>query len=84
MKYTQPYDPWLVWGKAKERGASDTRGWYIQSALQLIKDMNFSAAYINIGGNGRADLYTLKYYIYSGKAITTGSKNGDWGKIVET
>lgn len=37
--YNQPFDPWKVWEKAKERGASDTRGWTLQGALQLAVDM---------------------------------------------
>lgn len=48
LKYTQPYDPWTVWAKAKERGASDTLGWSIQGAIQLIKDMKLSAGYVRL------------------------------------
>lgn len=28
--YNQPFDPWKRWEQAKERGASDTKGWTIQ------------------------------------------------------
>lgn len=31
-----------------------------------------------------ADIYTLKYWISLGRAITTGTQRGDWGKIVDT
>lgn len=48
LTYNQPYDPWTVWAEAKKRGASDTQGWYIQSALQLIKDLNLSSGYVKV------------------------------------
>ena len=51
LDYTQPYDPWTVWNVALTKGASDTGGWYIQSALQLITDMRFSLGYTLIGDN---------------------------------
>lgn len=51
LDYTQPYDPWIVWNVALTKGASDTGGWYIQSALQLITDMRFSLGYTRIGDN---------------------------------
>lgn len=30
VPYNQPFDPWKRWEQAKERGASDTKGWTIQ------------------------------------------------------
>lgn len=84
LEYTQPYDPWTVWEEALKKGASDTWGWYIQSALQLILDMNLSNGYTLIGGANSADLYTMKYWLAQHRDITTGSANGDWGAIVRT
>lgn len=46
--------------------------------------MKLSAAYVKIGDSKNADNYTLKYWIANGKAITTGSSNGDWSEIVRT
>lgn len=84
LQYTQSYDPWTVWAEAKKRGASDSTGWIIQAALQLIKDMKHSSGYVKIGDSRNADVYTLKYWLSTNKCIVTGSSYGDWGKIVET
>ena len=84
LKYAQPYDPWVVWAEAKKRGASDTLGWTIQGALQLIKDLGLSSAYVKLWDYTRADLYTLKYYLHSGKCIVTGSRRWNWWLVVET
>lgn len=39
VPYNQPFDVWDRWTKAKARGASDTNGWSIQGALQLLRDL---------------------------------------------
>ena len=39
--FQQPYNPWDVWAKAKERGADDKKGWTIQGALKLEKDLGY-------------------------------------------
>lgn len=46
--YNQPYDPWFIWEKAKERGASDTKGWTLQGAIQLLADKKLIVGYARI------------------------------------
>ena len=84
IPYTQPYDPWLAWNECKKRGASDTGGWIFQGALQVLKDLGYIGAYININTNGYANQDTMKRIIASGKAVATGVKNADWAKIRQT
>jgi len=83
-KYTQPFDPWTVWDEALKRGASDTNGWYIQSALQLLTDLGFIGWYVKIGDSLSADSYAMKYWISKWFWVVTGSAKWDWGKVVST
>lgn len=46
--YSHPYDPWKAWEECKKRGASDSQGFIFQSALQVLKDMGYIGAYVNI------------------------------------
>lgn len=82
--FVQPVDPWDVWAKAKLRGASDKNGWSVQGAMKLEKDMNLSKGYAAVGYSGNAMSEILKYWIWQGRAITTGSTYGDWWKIINT
>ncbi len=83
-QYGQPYDPWKVWDKAKERGASDTRGWTLQGALQLIYDMKYCVGYVKVAPAGNTNPEPLKQVLADGYCIATGTGNGDWGKIIQT
>lgn len=82
--YNQPYDPWKVWDKAKERGASDTLGWSVQWAIQLIHDLGYSIGYARVSWPGNTDPFLIKRALANGYVPTTGSAYGDWGKIIET
>lgn len=73
VPYNQPYNPWDVWSKAKERGASDTMGWSLQGALQLEHDLKYLVGYAKIANSGSADPEQLCRIIAMGKAIATGS-----------
>lgn len=46
--YNQPFDPWIRWNQAKERGASDTKGWTLQGAIQLLADKKDIVGYARI------------------------------------
>jgi|GEM_PF-1993390 hypothetical protein len=74
---------WEIWAEAKRRGASDTQGWYLQFALQLLKDLGEIKGYIRIGMSGFADAQAMKKILASGKAIVTGVGTAEWHKIVE-
>lgn len=76
--YQQPCDPWDDWAVAKKRGGDDVKGWIIQGALKLQKDLGHSVGYANIGYNGGAVADVMKYWIWKGRAIVTGSTYGDW------
>jgi len=82
--YNQPYDPWKVWDKAKERGASDTKWWSIQAAIQLIYDMKYSIWYMRLTSPGNTNPEPIKRALANKYIVTTGTANGDWGKIVQT
>ena len=77
-EFKQPVDPWDVWAKAKTRGARDNGGWSVQGAMKLEKDMGLSKGYAVVGYAGKALVDALKYWIWQGRAITTGSTYGDW------
>lgn len=83
-QYTQPFDPWTVWEEALKRGASDTNGWYIQSALQLLTDMGLIGWYVKIWDSLSADAYTMQYWVSKWFWVVTGSAKWDWGKVVST
>lgn len=74
---------WELWAEAKKRGASDAGGWYLQFALQLLKDMGEIKGYIRIAMAGFADAQTMKKVIASGKAIVSGVGTAEWNKVVE-
>lgn len=83
-KYTQPFDPWVVWDEALKRWASDTQWWYLQSAIQLLTDMKLIGGYIKIGDSWQADPYAIKYWMSKGYAVFSGTANGNWSKVVST
>ncbi|MGP1582975.1 MAG: hypothetical protein ACTTH6_01965 [Candidatus Altimarinota bacterium] len=74
---------WEIWAEAKKRGASDTQGWYLQFALQLLKDLGEIKGYIRIAMAGFADAQAMKKVLASGKAIVTGVGTAEWHKIVK-
>jgi len=73
-----------VWDKAKDRGASDTLGWSVQGAIQLIHDLKYSIGYARVSSPGNTDPTPLKKALASGYCLTTGSYYGDWGTIMNT
>lgn len=81
VPYNQPYNPWDVWAKAKERGASDTMGWSLQGALQLEHDLGHLVGYAKIANSGVADPDQLCRIIAMNKAVATGSAKWNWGAI---
>ncbi len=82
--YVQPYDPWNVWDKAKQRWASDTKGWIMQWALQLIKDLKHSEWYLLVAPAFNTDPTPLKKSIANWYAIVTWSSKWDWVAIKKT
>lgn len=75
---------WELWNEAKKRGASDTGGWYLQFALQLLKDFSEIKGYIRLDLAGFANIDKMKKAIVSGKAVVTGVAFGNWGEVVRT
>lgn len=49
LVYKQPFDVWEAWDEALKKGASDTNGWYVQSALQHLTDTKRIGGYARIG-----------------------------------
>ena len=75
---------WELWNEAKKRGASDMGGWYLQFALQLLKDFSEIKGYIRLDLAGFANIDKIKKAIVSGKAVVTGVAFGNWGEVVRT
>lgn len=75
---------WELWAEAKKRGASDTAGWYLQFALQLLKDFSEIKGYIRLDLAGFANVEKMKSAIVSGKAVVTGVLHGNWQEVVRT
>lgn len=81
VPYNQPYDPWTRWDQAKERGASDTKWWSLQGALQLLKDMGDIVGYARIATAGQSSWKILVAVLATNKTIATGSRRGNWSHI---
>lgn len=79
--YNQPYDPWTRWDQAKERGASDTKWWTLQGAIQLLKDKKDIVGYARIATAGSASWELLVSILAQKKAIVTGSKRWNWRQV---
>lgn len=75
---------WELWNEAKKRGASDTSGWYLQFALQLLKDLWEVKWYVRLDLAGHANVEKIKRAIASGHAVVTGVGTADWQKIMKT
>lgn len=82
--YKQPFDPWNVWNIALQRWASDSSGWYIQSALQLLTDLWLIWGYVKIGEYGKANSYAIRYWNHKGFTVVTWSAKWDWEKVIAT
>lgn len=82
--YNQPFDPWKVWDRAKLRGASDTKGWTLQGAVSLVRDMRYTVGYAKVVWPQNTDPMPIKKALANGYAVVTGSQYGDWSKIVAT
>jgi Papain family cysteine protease len=81
VPYNQPYDPWTRWSQAKERGASDTQGWSLQGAIQLLADKKDIVGYARVATRGANSWELLVSVLANKKTIATGSQKWDWGKI---
>lgn len=68
----------ILWEEAKKRGASERSGWYLNSALAMLKDFNIIGGYIKIGQSGTPNHEEIKKQIASGKAVYTGLPIGNW------
>lgn len=83
VMYEHPFDPWKAWEEAKKRGASDKDGWIFQSALQVLKDLNYIGAYINIGTHTFANVEKMKQAMYvRNSGIATGLNSVNWSKTL--
>lgn len=81
--YEHPFDPWKAWEEAKKRGASDTNGWIFQSALQVLKDLKYIGAYININTYGNANVERMKQAMFIRKSgIATGLSSINWNQTL--
>lgn len=75
---------WEIWTEAKKRGASDDNGWYLQFALQLLKDLSEIKGYVRLDMAGFANIEKIKKALNSGKAVVTGVAKGNWGEVIRT
>lgn len=75
---------WEIWSEAKKRWASDDNGWYLQFALQLLKDLGEIKGYIRLDLAGFANVEKIKKALNSGKAVVTGVAKGNWWEIMKT
>lgn len=82
--YNPPYDPWKMWDLAKLRGASDTKGWTLQGAVSLVRDMKYTVGYARVAAPGNIDPTPIKRALANQYAVVTGSQYGDWSKIIDT
>lgn len=76
--YSQPFDPWDRWKKAKTLGASDSQGWSLQGALSLLTDIRDIVGYAKLANPGKITLDLIARTIASGRMIYTGSARGNW------
>lgn len=82
--YEHPYDPWKAWDECKKRGASDTRGWIFQSALQVLKDLNYIGAYVHLNTRQHANLTKMKEAMFVRKSgVATGLNSVNWTKTLQ-
>ena len=82
--YEHPYDPWKAWEECKKRGASDTRGWIFQSALQVLKDLNYIGAYVHLNTRQHANLTKMKEAMFLRKSgVATGLNSVNWTKTLQ-
>jgi len=82
--YSQPFDVWDRWSKAKLRGASDSQGWSLQGALSLLTDIKDIVGYVRLAVPGSITLEKIAKAIASGRMIYTGSARGNWRQIGTT
>lgn len=84
VPYAHPYDPWKAWAECKKRGASDSQGFIFQSALQVLKDMGYIGAYVNINTRWHANVRRMKEAIYFRKSgIATGLQAVNWKETLK-
>ena len=82
--YEHPYDPWKAWDECKKRGASDERGWIFQSALQVLKDLNYIGAYVHLNTRQHANLTKMKEAMFLRKSgVATGLNSVNWTKTLQ-
>lgn len=75
---------WAVWNECKRRGASDTRGWIFQSALQVLKDLNYIGAYVHLNTRQHANLTKMKEAMFVRKSgVATGLNSVNWTKTLQ-
>lgn len=82
--YEHPYDPWKAWDECKKRGASDERGWIFQSALQVLKDLNYIGAYVHLNTRQHANLTKMKEAMFVRKSgVATGLNSVNWSRTLQ-
>ncbi len=75
---------WEIWAEAKKRWATDNNGWYLQFALQLLKDLGEIKGYIRLDLAGFASAEKIKKALVQGKAVVTGVAKWNWSEIIKT
>lgn len=71
-------DPLTLWQKALERGANVGKGWSLQGATNLVKDLGCISGYSLCRSLGE-----VKQALASGQMVQTGSNKIDWTKTKE-
>ena len=72
-------DAWKAWSECKNRWASDSGGFIFQSALQVLKDLNYIGGYTSLGISGSANVEKMKTALFVRKSgIASGLPSVNW------
>lgn len=75
---------WAGWDECKKRGASDTKGFIFQSALQVLKDLNYIGAYVHLNTRQHANLTKMKEAMFLRKSgVATGLNSVNWSRTLQ-
>lgn len=75
---------WAGWDECKKRGASDTKGFIFQSALQVLKDLNYIGAYVHLNTRQHANIQKMKEAMFVRKSgVATGLNSVNWTKTLQ-
>lgn len=68
-----------LWGEALQHGAGIGVGWYLQKAIDLMRELGYISGYSVV-----SSLDSIKNALYINQLIYTGTNKCDWSKTRET